>query len=392
VNSALELTMRGWTRTRAPAEVLHAVLGGARRVEALEIVQLTGWCTPRAADLRVPVVDPDAKLSLTCRGPVRVHVIEGSQGLQLPADPHSHATTADLQPGECLLADPRLWIRISDPHRVAGTLIAGGREQPPERLDAGPDFGLYSRGFTILRGALSEGRVQALRAALDRALDQDVAAWGVDELKRIGQFGAIRNLSDVDPVFVELLADSPAYPVIERVMRPGFVLHSFDGLVLEPAEGRFPWDFHTDVDALVGLAAVRARVPAVNVLYYLDRVTAENGATWIVPGSHLSSWAGVGGDNAAQFALQAVGEPGDVLIFDARVSHCAGNNGTSGSRRLIKTLFCEPWMQPQMDYRRALGHGKWENLPERVRNVLGEGRTPPASAAEFRERMAARVQ
>jgi hypothetical protein len=386
--SSLELRTRGWTRTTAPTAILTELFGHAMRREPIDVGQLGRWSTLRPVDPHRPIVMPEYALHIAANAEVAVRVLPGSQGLDLPTKPGVHAVDINLGVGESLLADPGLWTMVDCPERVTASLIEARPPAGTERLDVGEDFEWHSQGFTMLRGALTHQRAAALSAALDAGFASAVATWGTDHLKRIGQYGAIRNLPDLGQDFIDLLGDSPVNPLLDRVLRAGYILHSFDGLILAPGEGRFPWDFHTDLESLVGFAPVRSRVPAVNVLYYLDRVTPENGATWLVPCSHLSSWSSPDTDAAANFAVQAVGEAGDILVFDARVSHCAGNNTTDRSRRLIKTLFCEPWIQPQMDYRRALSDGKWDGLPSRVKGVLGAGTSCATSTVEFLQRMA----
>jgi ectoine hydroxylase-related dioxygenase (phytanoyl-CoA dioxygenase family) len=232
--------------------------------------------------------------------------------------------------------------------------------------------------------------VETLRTALDIALQRDCETWTEAELERIGQHGALRNLADADPAFVDLLNDSPVTPLLQRVMAPHWIIQAFDGLVLLPGQGRFPWDYHTDLECLLGVALPRSRAcPAVNVLVYLDTVTVENGATWIVPNSHLGAAHDFDRTQLAELSLPAVGEAGDVLVFDARLWHCAGNNRSNAPRRLVKVLYCEPWIRPQMDYVRATRPEVWKNLPGEVKRLLGESAAPPASVAELRARFTA---
>lgn len=246
---------------------------------------------------------------------------------------------------------------------------------------------LCESGFLWLRQAIASERVDSLSSALDRAFDADVAEWGRERLREAGQLGAIRNLCDLDPEFEWLLQNCPANDVLDAVLRPDYVLHAYDGLVLEPGDGRFPWDFHTDLMALQGINFGADRIPGINVLVYLDDTPAESGATWIVPGSHWLRSPPAAANALAALACQATGRPGDLLLFDGRLWHCAGNNHGRRPRRLIKMMYSEDWIRPMMDYRRSLSEGKWNRLPARVRKLLGESASPPAGTGEFRARI-----
>ncbi len=230
---------------------------------------------------------------------------------------------------------------------------------------------LSTSGYIFLPGAVDRPILASLQCAIDRMLAEDDATCGVHELEAMGQRGALRNLCDHSPPFQALLADSPVYPILDTLLAPGYILHSYDGLVLYPGDGRFPWDFHTDLLPLVGVAFPANQIPGINCLYYLDNTTPENGATWLVPASHRSFITKPQSEEMAQFAIQVVGKAGAVLLFDARLWHCAGNNQSNTSRRLIKTLFVSPWLRPQMDYPRAIRPDVLERLNPRAREVIG---------------------
>jgi ectoine hydroxylase-related dioxygenase (phytanoyl-CoA dioxygenase family) len=249
-------------------------------------------------------------------------------------------------------------------------------------------YQLRSAGFAFLRSALPARRVAGLRSAIDDLWSEDAATWGADALEAMGQRGALRNLCDHGRAFEELLMESPVYAVLDTLLGADHVLHSYDGLILFAGQGRFPWDFHTDVMPLCGTAFPSQRTPAVNCLYYLDRVTTENGATWLIPASHHSVATGMRPEELAPFASQAPGDAGDALLFDARLWHCAGENRTDSPRRVIKTEFCQPWLRPQMDYSRAVRQEVRHRLNRRALRLLGIGSTPPASVRELREALA----
>jgi ectoine hydroxylase-related dioxygenase (phytanoyl-CoA dioxygenase family) len=249
-------------------------------------------------------------------------------------------------------------------------------------------YALRTAGYVKLEGALEPARVDALRTALDAMSAEDDAAWGTSFLDSIGQRGALRNLCDHSEPFQKLLADSPVYPLIDELLETPYVLHSYDGLVLFPGQGRFPWDFHTDVTPLADVAFPANRTPGINCLYYLDDAGRENGATWLVPASHRATVRSAPPEELAELAEQIAGHAGDALLFDARLWHCAGENRSARPRRLVKMLFCQPWLRPQMDYSRAVRPEIQARLDPRARRLLGVGVAPPASVRELREALA----
>jgi hypothetical protein len=384
MGALLELQVRGWTVADAASV---AGIPGVERWQRLDAgnhaVSAAATPTPYGA----PLGSLTHILIATARSEATLRVLAGSHGLSgEPADSLDWMCVSCVQ-GQQVLLDGRLLFKVDRPDRW--DLWLASLASDVERRPAADDDYFLRQGYTQLPGAMSADRVATLRTALDLALLHDRETWGEAELDRIGQHGALRNLADVDPAFADLLHFSPVTPLLERVMSPGWVIQAFDGLVLLPSQGRFPWDYHTDLECLLGVALPRDRsCPAVNALFYLDHVTVENGATWIVPNSHLSAARDFDRTELAELSIPATGQAGDVLIFDARLWHCAGHNRSAAPRRLIKALYCEPWIRPQMDYTRATRPEIWSNLPGEVRRLLGEGAAPPASVAELRMSLA----
>jgi ectoine hydroxylase-related dioxygenase (phytanoyl-CoA dioxygenase family) len=248
-------------------------------------------------------------------------------------------------------------------------------------------YEVNTRGYTILRAALPASRIRDLRIAFDGLLAKDERQWGKERLVAMRQYGAIRNLANEDDAFVDLLQESPVYELLDKLLAQNYILHSFDGLVLFPGDGRFPWDFHTDVTPLTGVAFPACHIPAINCLYYLDDVSMENGATWMVPSSHKSVLMKPPLEILAENAHQAVGRSGDVLMFDGRIWHCAGENKTQAPRRVLKTLFCEPWFRPQMDYWRAIAPEIRRRFSQRTLRLIGSDSTPPSNVEDLRLRL-----
>jgi ectoine hydroxylase-related dioxygenase (phytanoyl-CoA dioxygenase family) len=255
------------------------------------------------------------------------------------------------------------------------------------KLMLDPVYQLQTAGYTLLKGSLSASSIDGLRAALDQMMAEDDESCGAATLEAMEQRGALRNLCDRGGVLKELLADSPVYALLDQMLGDNYVLHSYDGLVLLPGYGRYPWDFHTDFEQLRGLAFPANQTVGVNCLYYIDEVTERNGGTWLVPASHHCLLTHIEPADAAALAFQAVGEAGDILLFDARLLHCAGTNESEMPRRLIKALYCPPWLRPQMDYTRAIRPEIRDQLDPRTLRIIGVGTSPPASVAALRQQL-----
>jgi hypothetical protein len=232
-------------------------------------------------------------------------------------------------------------------------------------------------GYTVLPGAISPGQVAEARAAIDRLLEEDDRTFGGARLIAAGQRGALRNLADRGAEFERMLDLVAVHELARDLLGTGYRLHSYDALVLGPGEGRFPWDFHTDLHALRAMAFPRTLCPGMNCLFAVDDSSASNGATWIVPGSHRATGPDPEVELLAELAEQPALTAGDLLVFDARLWHCAGHNRADASRRLIKLEFVQPWLRTQMDYARSVRDEVRSRLGPAAREALG--RPEPAT-------------
>jgi len=242
-------------------------------------------------------------------------------------------------------------------------------------------------GFALLPGCLSGDQVTDTHAALRRLSDLDDAQHGVIGLDEMRERGALRNLAAADEVFHPLLETSPALDVVDAFLGPRGILNCFDALTLFPGQGRYPWDYHTDLMDVTGVSFPPNNIPGVNVLYYFDRVREENGSTWVVPGSHLTLADRPDPDVMAPLSVPLEVEPGDGVVCDARIWHCAGTNGSDVPRTLIKTLFTAPWYRPQMDFTRSVPADVLGKLGPRARRYLNVHNVPPTSVDELRWRL-----
>lgn len=246
---------------------------------------------------------------------------------------------------------------------------------------------IESAGYVVLPGALRPDAVAEISAALDAMLKADDEAWGAERLTEIRERGALRNLAAADPAFAQLLRTSVALEIVDAILGPRAILNCFDALTLFPGQGRYPWDYHTDLMDVTGVAFPPSRIPGVNVLYYTDRVREENGSTWVVPGSHLTLVDTPNPEVMAPLSVPLEVEPGDAVVFDARIWHCAGTNGSDVPRTLIKTLFTSHWYRPQMDFTRAVPEEILAGFDDRARRYLGVENVPPVTVEELRLRL-----
>ena len=92
--------------------------------------------------------------------------------------------------------------------------------------------------------------------------------------------------------------------------------------------------------------------PAVvcNAMWMLTDYTPDNGATLLVPGSHLSGRQPDHDLDGDAGWVPAVGPAGTVAIFEGRTWHSTGENRTGEPRIGLTTNFCAPQFRQQENY------------------------------------------
>ena len=105
----------------------------------------------------------------------------------------------------------------------------------------------------------------------------------------------------------------------------------------------------------------------INTIWALTDFTEANGATRLVPGSHLLP--DVVNDDAATRAAEM--PRGSVLLWDGAVWHGGGSNTTDAARFGLSLNYCRGWIRQQENQYLALAPDVVASLPDDVQKILG---------------------
>ncbi|MBS36051.1 MAG: hypothetical protein CMO26_09020 [Thiotrichales bacterium] len=205
----------------------------------------------------------------------------------------------------------------------------------------------------------------------------------------------VNMLINKGEVFQKLVTHPLASRVIESALGPEYLLSCCDAQIKHPGSDFMP--LHTDqwwmpepqtpgrlperpaamargagtaLSATPTTAVVRGRA-TVNIMWLITDFTTANGATVIVPGSHIS---GREPDSSLphQIKTLAVEAPaGTALVFDGRLWHAAGANYTGDSRYGITCTFCGPQFRPLENYTLGLRPEVRNSASDELLRLLG---------------------
>ena len=250
-------------------------------------------------------------------------------------------------------------------------------------------------GYCMIDRAL-EG--DELAAAQERLFEQAAVERTQHNMKNpantdpVNQWvGMLLNKGDV---FFELIEHDLYSALAEHLIGADYLISCVDAQIQHPGAGTMP--LHIDQwwmpqPVLPGapnpkssemargagtcLDPTPASVPiapavSVNAMWMITEFTEANGATRIVPGSHL---AGRQPDASVPHRIPTVpatGPAGTAFVFDARLWHGAAPNTTGQSRFGITTVSCGPQFRPLENYARGLRQEVFERCrPERLQRL-----------------------
>ena len=231
-------------------------------------------------------------------------------------------------------------------------------------------------GYCLLKDALSVEQVAALRARLLEQLEAEQERGHTRVLPDGKQL--VVFLLNKGQVFRDMILHPGLHAIIGHVLGKEYLLSSYHAHFAHPGS---KVAFHTDQfwmpsptderkwtpvkPGSITRAGNRGHhvggqpmmhpktiAPAVvcNAMWMLDDFTAENGATLVVPGSHLSGRQPDHALDADGDWVPAIGTAGTVVIFEGRTWHSTGANKSAAARIGLTTNFCAPQFRQQENF------------------------------------------
>jgi ectoine hydroxylase-related dioxygenase (phytanoyl-CoA dioxygenase family) len=232
-------------------------------------------------------------------------------------------------------------------------------------------------GYGVLLDALGRAEVAGLRARLFEQADTEAAAgmgWfdagaasgaGPVPAARRGPNQRVWMLINKGQAFRDLVLK----PVIRTLLAPllgePFLLSSLTANIAR--RGGAPMALHSDQGYIPDPSAY----PMVaNIAWMLGECREDNGATRVVPGSHLGRRP-AGAEFQETPSVAAEGPAGSALVFDGRLWHGTGANRTDEPRAVVLSYFCRPFIRPQENATLSILPEVYASAPDELRALLG---------------------
>jgi ectoine hydroxylase-related dioxygenase (phytanoyl-CoA dioxygenase family) len=215
---------------------------------------------------------------------------------------------------------------------------------------------LDALGYCVVPGVLSRAEVAALKARLvDQAAGERERGVSFHDGGPGRPNQRVWMLVNKGRIFRDLMLHPIIDALIGHLLGPDFIVSSFTANIAQP--GGEPMSLHTD-QGYIGFWTPEPVVA--NIAWMLDDFTDANGATRLVPKSHLNQAATPRSSMRLAEApanmptqadtIAAEGAAGSILCFDGRLWHGTGANTTDRPRHALLSYHARGYVRSQENF------------------------------------------
>ncbi len=221
-----------------------------------------------------------------------------------------------------------------------------------------------SEGYTVIEGAIDPGFCDEIAADLLR-LEHTLGIAPADNVFEGRHTTRIYNLLVHGPLYERIPVHPNVLPIVEQVLDPGLLISSLSSISIGSDESAQP--IHSD-DQLIPLP--KPHPPLIcNTMWAITDFTERNGATRLVPGTHLADHSP---DLLEHYdSIPAVMAKGSVLIWVGSLWHGGGSNTTDERRVGIAMNYCAGYIRQQENQQLGIPRHVAQHYPRRLQELVG---------------------
>ncbi|MEY2436705.1 MAG: hypothetical protein QOF97_1541 [Acidimicrobiaceae bacterium] len=225
---------------------------------------------------------------------------------------------------------------------------------------------IAERGYTIVQGAIDPDLVDGLHDDLLR-LEHDLAVVPARNDFEGERTVRIYNLLVHGELYERVPVHPNVLPIVEGVLDQGCLVSSLSSISIGPDET--PQPIHAD-DQLIPIP--KPHPPTVcNTMWALTDFTEANGATRLIPGSHL--WDHSPNYGQHYDSIPAEMPKGSVLVWHGSLWHGGGANTTPQRRVGIAMNYCAGYIRQQENQQLGIPRDLARRFTPRLRELIGYG-------------------
>jgi ectoine hydroxylase-related dioxygenase (phytanoyl-CoA dioxygenase family) len=223
-------------------------------------------------------------------------------------------------------------------------------------------------GFLIFDCILSPAEAERFARRLDDLLTAEGPCAGAEICLERGT-ARLANLVDKDPMFEVCVTSRRLLAAVDHVLDGDMKLSGLNCRVALPGSGA--QELHPDWGEPVSAGEYQA----CNSIWCIDDFTADNGATLVVPGTHIEQRmpprpGDADFDEVMSRAIPVTASAGAVIVLNAHIWHSGSLNRTDRPRRALHSYFIRRHNPQQQEQRRLLREETLERLNPPTRVLL----------------------
>ncbi|MEY2571435.1 MAG: hypothetical protein QOE63_1785 [Acidimicrobiaceae bacterium] len=223
---------------------------------------------------------------------------------------------------------------------------------------------IAEQGYTIIEDAIDPSLVDAIADDLQR-LEDKLAVRPAKNSFEGEQTWRIYNLLVFGDLYEQIPVHPAILPVVEGVLDPGCLVSSLSSIAIGPGESAQP--IHAD-DQLIPLP--KPHPPTVcNTMWALTDFTEANGATRIIPGTHVFDHSPSYGEHYDSIPAEMA--KGSVLVWHGSLWHGGGANDTDERRVGIAMNYCAGYIRQQENQQLGIPRDIVQGFTPRLRQLVG---------------------
>lgn len=221
-------------------------------------------------------------------------------------------------------------------------------------------------GYSLIENVFDGAFADALLEDIGRIVEAEGTDLGPNDFEGFNT-RRVYNLLAHGPLWQTLPIHPRVLPVVEGVLDRGCLISSLSSIDIGPGESAQM--IHAD-DQLIGLQRPHPAIVC-NTMWALTDFTEANGATRIVPGSHLVDSSPEIGAPIESIAAEM--PRGSVLIWNGSLWHGGGANQTKASRLGIASNYCAGFIRQQENQQLGIPREVAKTFSTRLRQLVGYG-------------------
>ena len=223
---------------------------------------------------------------------------------------------------------------------------------------------IAEQGYTVVPDAIEAEMLDELTSELER-LEVDLGIVPAANDFEGSQTVRIYNLLVHGKAFQRIPVHPNVLPLVEQVLDPGCLISSLSSIAI--CAGETPQPIHAD-DQLMPIP--KPHPPTVcNTMWALTDFTEANGATRLIPGSHVADASPVYGQHYDSIPAEMA--RGSVLVWHGSLWHGGGANTTDQRRVGIAMNYCAGYVRQQENQQLGIPREIAASFDQRLQQLCG---------------------